>query len=202
LSGTEQNLRQTFETVADKLLVLYDSLDQLETKLPTPSAATSESDKMLVVDTAGTDDQSNNVIGREADRLAENVRQMADEILGVATGFEDIHAQLANNRIDNSELSDRIGNRIAAPLRELGSGRMKQVEQRVSELAGVGSIEQAKDETRLAITEVERLLREMQGLENYNEVIATLREIIRQQQQITGKTKDKQKDDLRDLLLD
>ena len=184
LNSTEQNLRQTFESVADKLLVQYDAVDQMEGKDFTATAA-----------------------AREADRLAENARQMADEILGIASGFEDIHAQLLNNRIDDSELASRIAGRIAKPLRQLGSKQMPKVAEAMQAIGGDESIatskvNAAKSETRKAIAEVEEILREMQGLESYNEVIAMLREIIRQHEKVTDKTKEKQKDDLRDLLLD
>lgn len=223
LASSEQNLRQTFEAVADKLLLLYDSLEKLGASAAQPAASTSAADALLVTDTTGDQpdsqptDSSNEIpepdlyepaesdIGRrsrEAGRLAETARQIGVEVLGVAAGFEDIHAQLFNNRIENSELSDRIGNRIATPLRELGEARMQTVAQAIAAIADAGSIDSAKQTTRQAIAEVEELLREMQGLENYNEVIAMLRDIIRQQEQINTKTKEEQKSGLKDLLLD
>ncbi len=201
LNGTEQNLRQTFEAIADKLLMLYDALDQMEA-IGAESTEASKGERLLEDPMPKETIPSKASVRREADRLAENAWQMADEILGIAAGFEEIHAQLANNRIDNTELFDRIGIRIAVPLRELGSERMSRVANRVHAVGGGRLVSEAKNETRLAIAEVEHLLREMQGLENYNEVIATLREIIRQQERITGKTKDKQKDDLRKMLLE
>ncbi len=203
LASAEQNLRQTFESVADKLLLLYDSLEKLETNAQ--SAATDVEADFLVVDTQdkNANDVDADLLDRESGRLSETALQIGDEVLGIATGFEDIHAQLDNNRIVNSELSDRIGNRIATPLRELGGMRMTSVADRISDIAKDGrATSAAKIETRQAIVEVEHLLREMQGLESYNEVIAMLRDIIRQQKQINAKTTEQQKSELRDLLLD
>ena len=197
LAANEQNLRQTFESIADKLLLLYDSLEKLDAISPA-DLAVADTDEPLTT-TPETDTET---MAREAGRLAETARQIGDEVLGVAAGFEDIHAQLFNNRIENSELSDRIGNRIASPLRSLGEARMPLVAEQIAALAEQGALVAAKEETRQAIEEVEALLREMQGLENYNEVIAMLREIIRQQDQINSKTKDQQKTNLKDLLLD
>jgi hypothetical protein len=215
LAGNEQNLRQTFEAVADKLLLLYDSLEKLEQDVGSGSAANVRDEDLLVVDTPGEElaedaateepgDEANDTgrVGRDAVRLAETARQIGDEVLGVAGGFEDIHAQLFNNRIENSELSDRIGNRIAAPLRRLGDERMGAVANALTAISTGQPSALAKAEMRQAILEVEGLLREIQGLENYNEVIAMLREIIRQQEQINSKTQDQQKSELKNLLLD
>lgn len=207
LSGTEQNLRQTFEAIADKLLVLYDSLDGLETK-PEPAAASRRETDLLVMDTEGEEAlavevDSSSALAIQTGRLAEDARQIASEVLAVAAGFEDVHAQLANNRVDNSELAERIAVRIAAPLRRLGSERMPTVAERIAQIAGDDdALSGAKQETRLAVADAEQVLREMQGLENYNEVIATLREIIRQQERVHVKTKERQKDEVRNLLLD
>lgn len=215
LASNEQNLRQTFESVADKLLLLYDAVEKLDQQALNGTAAVKDDTDLLVVDTsaeagATTEPVVESVeasanetrLAREAIREAETARQIADEVLGVAAGFEDIHAQLFNNRIDNTEMSDRIGNRIAAPLRSLGDERMSSVAEKIAAVAAGESTTPAKQEMRQAIVEVEGLLREMKGLENYNEIVAMLREIIRQQEQINTKTKDQQKSDLKDLLLD
>jgi hypothetical protein len=217
LASNEQNLRQTFEAVADKLLLLYDSLEKLEQEVGNATAANVRNEDLLVVDTPGEpgeitepaateepDDKAEDTgrVARDAVRLAETARQIGDEVLGVAGGFEDIHAQLFNNRIENSELSDRIGNRIAAPLRRLGDERMGAVANALTAISTGQPTAMAKAEMRQAILDVEGLLREMQGLENYNEVIAMLREIIRQQEQINTKTQNQQKSELKSLLLD
>jgi len=212
LSVREQNLRQTFEAVADKLLLLYGSLERLEAEAPptTDARATSPDADLLVNGelnstevVEGEEAEGDKLFQLEVKGLAENARQIGEEILGIAGGFENIHSQLFNNRIENTELSDRIGNQIAKPLRQLGEVRMQAVAQRVGEMDGSSNnLAAAKEQARVAITEVEKLLREMQGLENYNEVIAMLRDIIRQQDRLHGKTKDQQKSKLRDLLLE
>ncbi len=38
----------------------------------------------------------------------QNVTQSAHEVLGLAEGFDDIHDQLENNRIDNVDLKSRV----------------------------------------------------------------------------------------------
>lgn len=211
LASSEQNLRQTFESLADKLVLLYDSLEKLGEQASGATTSIASNSDLLVVDDptlpSPTDDDietetNNGRLARDVGRLTESARQIGAEVLGVAAGFEDIHAQLENNRIENSELSDRISNRIAAPLRRLGESRMQAVAERIAVIATGDPVSLAMDETRQAIVEVEALLREMQGLENYNEVIAMLRDIIRQQEQIQLKTKEEQKSELKNLLLD
>lgn len=206
LSAREQNLRQTFEAVADRLLLLYDSLERMEPEQPSATspelAADGQGGANITVPTDPIEFDKKS-IRREVKSLAEKSRQISDEVLGIAGGFENIHAQLRNNRIEDTELANRIGNLIAKPLRELAEMRMRLVEERILAVNGrQPTIAEAKAETRLAIVEVEKLLREMQGLENYNEVVAMLRDIIRQQDRLHSKTTDKQKSKLRDLLLD
>src|SRR5690606_990209 len=107
LATSEQSFRQTFEAIADKLLVLYGELETMDlgaaASTEEPVAVTEGEPEFTVPETA------EELIAREAARLAENLRQMADETGGVAAGFADLHAQLGNNRVDNTQLADRLG---------------------------------------------------------------------------------------------
>ncbi len=204
LAASEQSLRQTFEAIADKLLVLYGELDAMELETLTTATPIENASESAVGDTAEPDDveSAEELVAREAARLAENLRQMADETAGVATRFADLHAQLGNNRVDNTQLADRLGNKIAVPLEKLARELMKRTGDQIAAIRDDATLVTARQGTRECVAEVERLLREMQGLEDYNEVIAMLREIIRQQEQIQAKTKAKEQAEIRNLLLE
>src|SRR6201999_313588 len=57
----------------------------------------------------------------------QNVVQSTDETTGVAEAFDDLGEELANNRIDNSDLKSRLGERIARPLHLIAQQRMPQL---------------------------------------------------------------------------
>jgi hypothetical protein len=201
LSSSEQSLRQTFEAIADKLLVLYGSLEAIDVE----TVALVDADEQAEPPTGGAEEPTEGTdesLTRQAGRLAENMRQMADETKGVAAGFADLRAQLDNNRIDNTQLADRLGNKIAIPLERLGVERMAEVGDQIAAIRDDATLDAARQGARLCIAEVERLLREMQGLEDYSELVAMLRDIIRQQEQVHMKTKEKQRSELRNLLLE
>ncbi len=207
LARSELNLRQTFEAIADKLIVLYDDLDKLSPTEPSSGGfgSSSEATTMQVVDTG--DQPTPAAVGAELSlaksRLVESARQLATETLGVGEGFLEVYDQLQNNRVENEELLDRIGNRIAEPLARLGDELTTKVAATIDVVSEEPSTRSAaRRATQQAVRDAEAILREMQGLENYNEVIAMLRDLINQQNQLSDKTKEEQKNQLRDLLLE
>ncbi len=137
----------------------------------------------------------------------QNVVQSADEIAGIAEGFDDLGEQLANNRVDNPDLRSRLREQIAQPLHRIADERMpklaaqlKLVEQHVEEPAA-GAAELAKS-LALAdeiLVEMRQVLDRMLELETYNEVVALLRDIISDQHDVSRRTKDQQKERLRSL---
>jgi hypothetical protein len=196
LERRELELRQRFEAVYAKMIDTRNLLSRVDFKdAPQPPA---EADKALA---------------RRRLRVAgalQNVTQSAHEVFGVAGGFEDMHEQLKNNRIDNIDLKSRLQKQIAQPLRLLGSDSMRQLEsqlqltnERISDLQ-MGAAALA-DSLRLAdgvLVRMQQILDRMLELESYNEVVALLRGIIDDQQTLNDRTKQQQADRLRDLLED
>jgi hypothetical protein len=207
LARVELNLRQTFESVADKLIVLYEDLDDLQPASPAGQdlGAIDPADALAVVD---LDDEAPGVAASEQlaivrSRLAESARQLSTETLGVGQSFSDIELQLENNRVENEELRDRIARRIAKPLLELGADLEAKVAGSITQVSGEpATLSAARRATQQAVRDAEAILREMQGLENYNEVIAMLRDLIAEENKLKEKTQQQERDSVRNLLFD
>ncbi len=137
----------------------------------------------------------------------QNVIQSVDETKGVAEAFDDLGQELANNRIDNSDLKSRLGEQIARPLHQIAEERMPQLVAQLKlaeEQIGdpTASANELKKSIALAdqlLVEMRQVLDRMLELETYNEVVSLLRDIISDQDQINKRTKEQQKDRLRSL---
>jgi hypothetical protein len=206
LERRELELRQRFEAVFAKMTdtrnllgrVAFDApADDVEEEAPAESPLSA----------------AERVLSRRRLRVAgslQNVTQSAHEVLGLAEAFDDIHAQLENNRVDNVDLKSRIREQIAQPLHQLGRDSMKQLEFQLQlasdhvDNAEVGAPALA-DATRLAdavLVEMQQILDRMLELESYNEVVALLRGIIDDQRNLNDRTKRQQSDLLDELLED
>ena len=139
---------------------------------------------------------------------SQNSRKDAQETLGVAQAFDDIRAELVNNRIDTEELKIRLQTRIADPLRKIGGEMFPQFDRCLDQLESVlDDAAKGAPSRNLAVAQVDRIvaaMRQVLGsmieLEDFNEAIDLLRSIIRSQDKINDLTKKRQKQKLRDLL--
>jgi hypothetical protein len=142
-------------------------------------------------------------------RSLQNSVQSADEISGVAEFFDDLHDELTNNRIDNPDLKSRLREQIAQPLHRIGAERMPQLSERLEliEQHLQDTVDPAEFAKTLALAdeilvEMRQVLDRMLELETYNEVVALLRGIISDQQEISRQTKQLQKERLESLFED
>jgi hypothetical protein len=209
----ELELRQRFEALYAKVTDTRNLLDRVDFN-DQPANPTEDS---MLDDTAknGRDSATDataaeRALTRRRLRVAgslQNVTQSGHEILGIAEAFDDIHDQLENNRVDNVDLKSRLREQIAQPLRHLGEVRMTELESQLqlvqesitdSEAGGTalaGGIRLADE----ILVEMRQVLDRMLELESYHEVVALLRGIIRDQQALNDKTKQRQTDRLRSL---
>jgi hypothetical protein len=216
LERRELALRQRFESVYEKLTDTRNLLNRVESDdssaetggPSTPDGkANADEKKSGPTDNATT---AQRMLSRRRLRVAgslQNVVQSADEVKGVAEAFDDMSDELTNNRIDNPDLKSRLGEQIAAPLRLIAEQRMPQlaarlklVEEHIEDPAATAAelknaIAQA-DEILVAMRQV---LDKMLELETYNEVVALLRGIITDQEEINRRTKERQRDKLKGL---
>ncbi len=210
-------MRQRFEAIYEKLTDTRNLLGRVGTNESATESPAADSTKQP---DAGKNDapavaasSSERLLSRTRLRIAgslQNVVQSADEITGVAEAFDDLGEELTNNRIDNPDLKSRLGEQIAGPLHKIATKRMpelatqlKLVEEHIEDPAATAP--QLKNAIAMAdriLVEMRQVLDKMLELENYNEVVALLRDIITDQEQINRHTKERQKERLHSLFQD
>lgn len=138
------------------------------------------------------------------------------ETLGIATSFEQIGAELQNNRIpDYEELLSRLTDGIANPLRNIAESmypsfrtELETLQDTLPHATGdevdVAAIDAAIAasilESEELLTEMRRVLDRMLELETFNELVDLLRSIIDSQEKVAELTKQERKAQLRRLL--
>ena len=185
LEGRELNLRQRFEQTIAEVTETRAQIASLDEVMPSADEAELPPERRqerarLRVERGGQNSQKN-----------------AEETEGVALSFEDIRAELVNNRIDTEELKIRLQDQIADPLHRIARERFPALAERFKRLDATLTDPVARAESRkLALAELDQLLDEMNRvkdkmieLETFNEVLELLRDIIAQQQRLNEETK-------------
>ena len=144
----------------------------------------------------------------QAVRVMQNSSRSADETRGVAAAFDEIRAELVNNRVDTEELKKRLKDGISAPLRRISDERFPELLTHLKTLENVlerpAQAATAQDKARemadIILVEMKQVLDNMLELETFNEALELLRAIIKSQDELNQQTKERQKAKLRDLL--
>lgn len=218
----ELTLRQRFEAIREKLLDTRNLLARVEFGAPAgdspagrpqPSEADDNGNEVAAASGAAPDASeaaARRALARRRLRVAgslQNVVQSGHETTDVAEAFDDIYSQLENNRIDNDDLKSRLHNDIALPLRQIGQVRMPQLEAKLKLVedhvedteAGPPALAESIKLSDEILVEMQQVLDRMLELETYNEVVSLLRGIITDQEEINRRTKELQKERLRNL---
>jgi hypothetical protein len=141
---------------------------------------------------------------------AENCITDAHEILGLAEAVSDIRQELINNRIDDEKGNEdkrRLQDEIAVPLRHIAGEMFPELDRVLDRLqetvadaaAGEKNRGEAVRKTDAILQEMRKVLGKMTRLEDLNEVIETLRSIIRDEEKVRALTKKRQRDSLTEL---
>jgi hypothetical protein len=144
----------------------------------------------------------------QIERVVQNSERSKDEVVNLATAFDDIREELSNNRIDTPELTQRLDEGIARPLRAIGETRYPPLLEKLKQLAGQLAAPEAGVKSQAeAVAQIDGILVEMQGildrmleLETFNEALEMLRQIITTQEELNEETKQQQKKSLRSLI--
>jgi hypothetical protein len=210
LEKRELGLRHRFEAIYEKMLGVRDLIDRIDL-----AAEDHDAD-----DTAGAaagrdeDEQLTPARRRERDisRVGgsrQSATQLAFEISGVAGGFDDILAELVNNRVDTEELKQRLEQGISEPLKVISGEMAPRFEERLAELQTRLATESPQSEESLAASRAEaealaeamkRVLDRMLELESYNELVDLLRGIVTEQEALREETLRLQREKMRELL--
>jgi len=137
-----------------------------------------------------------------------NCRKGAQEVLGVAEGFDDIRKQFVNNRIDTEELKNRLQTGIAEPLRTIAEQMYPELDRRLEELqarlddsqGGPGLRDRARQQADEILLAMQKVLDRMIELEDFNQAIELLRNIIKTQDDLRILTEQRRKQKARELL--
>lgn len=225
LEARELNLRRRYEQLIEEVTDTRDALARFE--LVTEPAAASSATAPATAGPGGDDTTDKPAAGTGADgakspdeqlsanklrveRSLQNSRKNADETLGVATSFDDLHDELVNNRIDTPELKSRLKEGIADPLRGVATVQFPLLDERLTALqaalgdatAAPAALLAAQQQLDAILVEMQQVLGKMMEIETFNEVVDQLRGIIEAQQKLNDRTKDARRRKVRDLLED
>ncbi len=206
LEARELMLRRRFETIVEEFTATRNRLAETELATPEPPAEQPATPSSSAPAQAGADPVLPQRVA--VTRVAQNVERSAHETLAVAEAFEEIRAEMINNRVDTEELKIRLKEGVADPLKQIVEGPFPVLEAELERLIDQLSDPQAAQTTRAAavaqmdaiLVQMSQVLDKMLELETFNEVLDMLRAIIEEQEQINTDTKDQRKQRLRDLL--
>ena len=211
LQARELVLRQRFEVILQEMIETRDSLARIEygiapAKARIPAKGAEPGDKPEEVDHSPERLQSQRALRVQG--AVQTSRKDAQETLGVAQAFDDIRAELVNNRIDTEELKIRLQSRIADPVRVIGLEMFPELDHCLDRLeaalddsrAGIENRNRSLAQADKIVLAMRQVLSSMIELEDFNEAVELLRSIIQSQEKVDGLTKKRQKQKLRDLL--
>jgi hypothetical protein len=212
LEKRELGLRQRFEQIYERMVGVRELLDRIDLA----AAAADADDTASEAGEGAADDAARAAGGRvqERDRARiggaqQSTTQLSFETAGVAEGFDDIVAELINNRVDTEELKQRLEQGISEPLKEVSGELLPRFEERLAELlrayetdaaSAAEPLAAAKSEADAALEAMKAVLDRMLELESYNELVELLRGIVADQEQIKQRTQEQQREKLRGLL--
>jgi hypothetical protein len=218
LERRELQLRQRYESIYEKMIDTRNLLARVDSR-ETPPAESAEppatepasSHEIDATESAAEPSPAaaDRAVALRRLRISgslQHVVQSADEVVGVAEAFDDLHDQLTNNRIENPDLQSRLREQIALPLHRIGSKRMPQltaqlklVEEHLQDAEMQPELAKSIATADQILVEMKEVLDRMLELETYNEVVGLLRGIIADQQEVNRRTKDQQKARIRSL---
>ncbi|MBX7074149.1 MAG: hypothetical protein K1X71_13475 [Pirellulales bacterium] len=196
LESRELNLRRRFEQLIGEVSETRDAISQVRVEKPAQTG-----------DPASDDRVDERLLAVE--RAAQNARKNADETLGVAVSFDEIHDELVNNRVDTEELKLRLKQGIAEPLRQLAAAAFPELDRRFTVLRqAITADSQAAEVARagaqqqldVILVQMQGVLGKMMEMETFNEVVDMLRSIIDSQEKLNDDTKSQRKRSVRELL--
>ncbi len=203
LERRELSLRQRYEAIFEKMTDTRNLLARVEFGNEPKDGQTGDSED-------NEPESPERVQARRQLRVTgaqQNVVQSRDEVAGIAAGFDDLGEELTNNRIDNTDLKNRLREQIAVPMHRIAKelmpellAQVKLLQENVKDPAkGQPELVKSLAMTDTVLVEMKKILDRMLELETYNEVVNLLRDIIRDQDEINRETKERQKERLRSL---
>ena len=202
LETAEITLRRRLRQVVDDLHGTRDSVVRVRSTLdnvgPTDEGAEPEDE---VQDGSEVAQRTEALRLLRVQRAAQDVLRSKEEVFGIGLAFDDIRAELINNRVDTTERIEHLQRGIADPLKGIVRDNYPPV------LETLQTLESALDDPtqRVALArtviqqldelllDLEHILKQILDLESYNELIDIVRSIIKDQEHLIDET-EKQRD--------
>ena len=214
LEARELGLRRRFEQIISEMQETRDSLGRVQF-----ADVETGSEGMLLDEESSAESSSPEERNRRAaslrvlrvQRAEQHSQRAAQEVLGVALSFDDIRQELSNNRVDAGDRRDRIERDISRPLQQIADESFPILDLRLTQLRQdlessvpdrdlLASAAVAVAQADEILVAMEAVLDRMLDLETYNELVDLIRAMIRDQEDLTEKTKHQQKKSALDLL--
>lgn len=187
-----------------------------ESPQPDPAAAVPErpaATEAPAEDEADSPQRQNQILRLRTQQIGLQATKTADELQGIATSLDDLLEEMANNRVDSVDRSERIGGGVRDPLRKVIAGdlallveQIRGVEQRIGATpadpaapTATAASAQAVQTAEQVLLQLTAILEKMLDLESYNEILDMVRELIENQDELMEETKKEQKRRVLDL---
>ena len=221
LEARELDLKRRFEQIIAEMSETRDGLARVKSEGPQEAL-----DRLVPEELAEGEPQDPDTTLRQAWslRLVRSQRALlqsqksAQETLGVAASFRDIREELINNRVDSEDRKERLQNKIADPLQQIGEQEFAELDKRLEKLAAViddhidqdansrdesaevvAAAEHSIQQTNHILVQMDLVLQNMKELESFNDLLEIVRTLIDDQQDLIGETKKFQKKQILDL---
>lgn len=219
LEGRELLLRRRFETIYNEMIDTRDLMARIDFRAPNEADdgadqdAEGEKDETEQRADESPEDAAERALARRKLRIVralQNTQRYRHEVLSVAESIDAILAELTNNGIDTPELQSRLADGVSAPLKLVADPAMTELESLLEDLEKkTGDSVSAPPAWRTTLAQADRVIVEMKqvldrmlDLEDYNEILDLLRDIIKEQQHVSERTKELRGKKLRNLLED
>ncbi len=206
--GLRSRLEQTIEetrSMRDAISALtpdLESLEPLDVDIAEGAARTEEA--------ADGPARERQVLRLRTQQIGLQATKTSEELEGIAISLDDLLEEMANNRVDSVDRSERIGSGVRDPLRGIVAGdlatlreQIAMVERRTGAAAQSPSAPelsaQAVQTAEQVLLQLTAVLEKMLDLESYNEILDMVRELIDSQEGLIEETKKEQRRRVLDL---
>ncbi|MDO4570698.1 MAG: hypothetical protein Q4D38_09965 [Planctomycetia bacterium] len=198
LEARELTLRQLFEAARLEMIDTRAMLQEIKTG-GTLTDSTVEIDSETV----------QNIDSYRVERVIQNNRKNSHELNSIREGVENCCLQMLNNRIDTPEWLERLRDGIQIPLVDVHEKRTPELEQTLVALKkaiDAGETTEAATLHKKSLRQFDELigildgiLEKMAQMQDYNEVVESLRAIIREEEEVYESVRKKHRQGLLEL---
>lgn len=208
-----RSLRQSLVRLeSDWLELAEQQLDRAAEQAPaeTPPAESPQDAGAQRDDADDHQPRQRQVLRLRAQQIGLQTTKTGEELEGIATSLDDLLEEMANNRVDSPDRSERIGSGVRDPLRSVIAGDLtrlsdqsttirRQIEQPGQDAEAAESIAQAVQTADDVLLQLTAILERMLELESFNEILDIVRELLDGQDGLIDQTKQEQKRRVLDL---